>query len=253
MRSTYFLIVGLLSFFVPASSSPAGQAGDTWVLTETWTSTFSTPTRTLYGHVNVGSTSAMVESATGQTTFSWSEPPKTMAPGGPLTLELGIKKEPGTFGRGYLLVLFGTPADVAGQPGKPAGGQDRAKRDKREPRDRNAPTTVMIPPSMDWAGTKPDEGPLFSGDPVPFDVKRGGKVVTIVARLQGHLFLESNTSGVSSTWTGQAPAASPDAPRFLLIVAAGQALRETSSDTEPAAAQTQSMAGTRYYEYLLKR
>jgi hypothetical protein len=258
VRSILSGLVGLILLMTAWSSSPAGQAGDVWVLTETWTSSFSTPGRGLYGRVDVGDASATIENAVGQTKYTWSEPPKTVAPGGTLTLDLAIEKEPGTFGRGYLLVLFGTPSEWpggAGPAGKRAsGGSQNAARERREARDKNTPTTVMIPPSMDWAGTKPDEGPLFAGEPVPFEVKRGGKVVDIVATLRGRLFLESNTSAASSTWTGHAPPASPDAPRFLLVVSAGHALRQAPGDEESAASvQTQSMAGARYYEYLLKR
>jgi hypothetical protein len=228
----------------------AGQAtAGVWVLTDTWTSSYSTTRPTQYGKASLSATTATLTSTAGETTYRWSEPPRTIAPGETISVSLSIGKEEGTLGRAYALVFFGTETS-GDQADKSARG---SKGEKGSKRDKTAPTGVMIPPELDLAGIRPDEGPLFEGQPVTFQVRRGGRTATIAARLQGKLFLEPNDSGASSTWSGAVPAPSTDG-RFILIISLGHALREVPEEARAGAVEsTQSVAGAKYYEYAIKQ
>jgi hypothetical protein len=210
-----------------------------WTLIDEWTSSYassvqatSTSPGAPYGRVTFTEATATITSLSGATTHTWSAPPKCLAPGSALALDLKVARTGGTFGRAYTFVFYGEYSAAA----------------------KGWPTGVMIPPIMDWAGKEPDQGALFEGKPLTFSASRRNETVMIDARrLPGGLSLVggSGDSAVAK-WSWKVPPGAKG-KRFLLIVSSGHAQRHTMVDPGMDTDMTVGAGGARYYEYVWKQ
>jgi hypothetical protein len=210
-------------FKAPAVSLAKGV----WVQTGSWRFHRATWAPDIKGAVEFIGYTAKATSALGTSTHEWTIPPKQLVPGDLLTLDLKVGKADGVFTRAYTLVFFGRPSKAASGMGF---------------------GVIMIPPSMDWAGTEADSGPLFSHRPLPMSIVRDDREFVLDVTLEGGKYL-TGSGNVEGPWSGRIPDAAAG-NKLYLIISSGHAGRGVQVETlSMTIDSTCSVAGAMYYEY----
>ncbi|MCX6560713.1 MAG: hypothetical protein NTZ26_09365 [Candidatus Aminicenantes bacterium] len=206
---------------------PAKPAQGAWVQTGFWRFHRATWVPDIQGKVEFIGYTAKVMSSLGTSLHEWTIPPKQLTPGDLLKLDLKVERAGGVFTRAYTLVFFGRPSKATRGMGF---------------------GVVMIPPSMDWAGTQGDSGPMFSHATMAQSVVRDGKEFIFDCTLEGGKFL-TGAGKAEGPWSGRVPEAAAGG-KFYLIISTGHAGRGVQVESLAMTIEsTCSVAGAQYYEY----